>query len=66
MSTAREFPPEKVRAIVLEVAGLLKERKESVSVAETVSALPGLLVVWVWKVGGGIGGGIMAMWWGCV
>jgi len=36
MSTAKEFPPEKVRAIVQEVAALLKERKESVSVAETV------------------------------
>jgi hypothetical protein len=34
---AMEFPPDKVRAIVSEVAGLLKERKESVSVAETVS-----------------------------
>jgi hypothetical protein len=30
------FPPEKVRGIVGEVAALLKERKESVSVAETV------------------------------
>jgi hypothetical protein len=39
MSTAKEFPPEKVRAIVFEVASLLKERKESVSVAETVSLL---------------------------
>jgi len=38
MSTAKEFPPEKVRAIVSEVASLLKERKESVSVAETVSS----------------------------
>jgi hypothetical protein len=37
MSTAKEFPPEQVRAIVSEVASLLKERKESVSVAETVS-----------------------------
>lgn len=37
MSAAKEFPPEKVRAIVQEVASLLKERKESVSVAETVS-----------------------------
>lgn len=37
MASANEFPPEKVRAIVSEVASLLKERKESVSVAETVS-----------------------------
>lgn len=34
---AKEFPPEKVRSIVDEVAKLLKERKETVSVAETVS-----------------------------
>jgi hypothetical protein len=39
MSAAKEFPPEKVRAIVSEVASLLKERKESVSVAETVGLL---------------------------
>lgn len=39
MSTPKEFPPEKVRAIVQEVAALLKERKESVSVAETVCLL---------------------------
>ncbi|PMD38224.1 hypothetical protein L207DRAFT_585128 [Hyaloscypha variabilis F] len=37
MSTAKEFPPEQVRAIVSEVASLLKERKESVSVAETAA-----------------------------
>jgi hypothetical protein len=36
MSAASEFPPEKVRAVVSEVASLLKERKETVSVAETV------------------------------
>ena len=30
------FPPKELRAIVTEVTGLLKERKESVSVAETV------------------------------
>jgi hypothetical protein len=36
MTSAKEFPPEKVRAIVSEVASLLKEKKESVSVAETV------------------------------
>jgi hypothetical protein len=36
MSEAKEFPPQKVRAIVAEVAALLKEKKESVSVAETV------------------------------
>lgn len=35
---AHEFPPEKVRAIVTEVVKLLKERKETVSVAETVSS----------------------------
>lgn len=33
---AKEFPPEKVRAIVGEVAELLKQKGESVSVAETV------------------------------
>jgi hypothetical protein len=37
MASANEFPPEKVRVIVSEVASLLKERKESISVAETVS-----------------------------
>jgi hypothetical protein len=31
-----EFPPKAVRAIVQDVASLLKERKETVSVAETV------------------------------
>jgi hypothetical protein len=36
MADAKEFPPKAVRAIVGEVAALLKERKESVSVAETV------------------------------
>ncbi|XMA18394.1 hypothetical protein WAI453_011185 [Rhynchosporium graminicola] len=34
---AREFPPEKVRAIVAEVSKLLKEKKETVSVAETAA-----------------------------
>jgi hypothetical protein len=33
---ASEFPPKAVRAIVQDVASLLKERKETVSVAETV------------------------------
>jgi len=37
MSSASQFPPEKVKAIVHEVAALLKERGETVSVAETVS-----------------------------
>jgi len=32
---ASEFPPQAVRAIVLEVSNLLKEQKESVSVVET-------------------------------
>lgn len=46
MSSA--FPPEKVRAIVSEVAGLLKEKKETVSVAETVSVgFPRIEVIWV-------------------
>jgi hypothetical protein len=40
ISTMPEFPPEKVRAIVSEVAALLKERKETVSVAETVCSFP--------------------------
>jgi hypothetical protein len=35
-----EFPPLQVRAIVNEVAALLKERKETVSVAETVRPVP--------------------------
>ena len=39
MADAKEFPPKAVRAIVGEVAGLLKERKESVGVAETVRSL---------------------------
>jgi hypothetical protein len=30
------FPPEELREIVKEVASLLKERKETISVAETV------------------------------
>ena len=36
---AKDFPPEKVRAIVSEVAALLKDKKETVSVAETVSSV---------------------------
>jgi hypothetical protein len=36
MSLATQFPPQAVRQIVAEVAALLKERKETVSVAETV------------------------------
>lgn len=36
MAEAHEFPPQRVRAIVEEVAALLKERNETVSVAETV------------------------------
>jgi hypothetical protein len=38
MSGAQEFPPRKVRDVVVEVAKLLKERGETVSVAETVSS----------------------------
>lgn len=38
----KEFPPGQVRAIVSEVAALLKERKETVSVAETVRSVPSL------------------------
>ncbi|TVY53617.1 CinA-like protein [Lachnellula cervina] len=37
MSAAKEFPPEKIRSIAAEVASLLKERKESVCVAETAA-----------------------------
>jgi hypothetical protein len=33
---ASDFPPKAVRAIVQDVASLLKERNETVSVAETV------------------------------
>jgi hypothetical protein len=36
MAGATEFPPRKVRGIVAEVAALLKERNETISVAETV------------------------------
>lgn len=36
MAEAKEFPPQKVRAIAAEVVALLKERNETVSVAETV------------------------------
>jgi hypothetical protein len=39
MAEASVFPPPQVRAIVNEVATLLKERKETVSVAETVRPL---------------------------
>ncbi|KAF4636184.1 hypothetical protein G7Y89_g1908 [Cudoniella acicularis] len=35
--TAKEFPPVEVRSIVAEVAGLLRERGESVCVAETAA-----------------------------
>lgn len=42
MTEAKEFPPQKIRDIVAEVAALLKEKKETVSIAETVS-LPYLL-----------------------
>ncbi|KAH8597665.1 hypothetical protein B0O99DRAFT_617910 [Bisporella sp. PMI_857] len=37
MAETKEFPPQKIRAIVAEVATLLKEKKESVSVAETAA-----------------------------
>lgn len=37
MAEVKEFPPQKIRAIVAEVAALLKEKKETVSIAETVS-----------------------------
>ena len=40
MAEAKEFPPQQVRTIVSEVAALLKERKETVSVAETVRPAP--------------------------
>lgn len=33
------FPPEELRQIVQEVATLLKERKETISIAETVKSL---------------------------
>jgi len=33
---ASEFPPSSLKKIVAEVASLLKERKETVSIAETV------------------------------
>lgn len=47
---ASEFPPESIRGVVAEVMGLLREKGESVCVAETVS-LPfcfcfGWLAVW--------------------
>ncbi|KAB8304412.1 hypothetical protein EYC80_003815 [Monilinia laxa] len=37
MSEAKEFPPQKVREVVVEVTRLLKERGETVSVAETAA-----------------------------
>ncbi|TVY80378.1 putative competence-damage inducible protein [Lachnellula suecica] len=37
MAAASSFPPEKVRSIVGEVSALLKERKETVCVAETAA-----------------------------
>ena len=40
MAEAKAFPPQQVRGIVGEVAALLKERKETVSVAETVRSVP--------------------------
>ncbi|KUJ08871.1 uncharacterized protein LY89DRAFT_690841 [Mollisia scopiformis] len=36
-SPTKIFPPEKIRAVVEDVASLLKERKETVSVAETAA-----------------------------
>lgn len=39
MAEAKEFPPRSVRPIVNEVVALLKERHETVSVAETVRIL---------------------------
>lgn len=39
MAEAKEFPPEKIRGVVREVATLLKEKGQSVSIAETVSLL---------------------------
>ncbi|KAF2084111.1 hypothetical protein K490DRAFT_39433 [Saccharata proteae CBS 121410] len=37
MASPSKFPPSSVRAVVTEVAALLKERKETVSVAETAA-----------------------------
>jgi hypothetical protein len=37
------FPPEELRSIVQEVATLLKERSETISVAETVSMASNML-----------------------
>ncbi|CAD6442024.1 c5c86abe-41d8-4e42-aaa7-3ed830d4559b [Sclerotinia trifoliorum] len=37
MSEANDFPPQKVREVLSEVVGLLKERGETVSVAETAA-----------------------------
>lgn len=44
MSEAKEFPPQKVKEVVIEVAKLLKERGETVSVAETVCFICFLVV----------------------
>lgn len=46
MSEAQQFPPQKLRAIVAEVASLLKEKKETVSVAETVCSPLEFGVLW--------------------
>ncbi|PQE30003.1 competence damage-inducible protein [Rutstroemia sp. NJR-2017a WRK4] len=37
MSAAQEFPPQKIRDVVVDVARLLKEKGETVSVAETAA-----------------------------
>jgi hypothetical protein len=36
---ASSFPPQEVRGLVQEIATLLRERKETVSVAETVESM---------------------------
>lgn len=49
MSEAKEFPPRKVREVVVEVTRLLKERGETVSVAETVCFSPPFVFKILWS-----------------
>lgn len=62
MSEAKEFPPRRVREVVGEVARLLRERGESVSVAETVWVFLFLFVFCLWCfgiLGGNCGCGVV-------
>lgn len=64
MSEAKEFPPQKVKEVVIEVAKLLKERGETISVAETVCLIFFfcLLMFRVCGVWFGVGVGVGVTW----